>query len=278
MAHVNAYWYHKAVSRLREFFVSRGFMEVYAQTRPSFLALADHTSTIMSYDSAGEHFLLPQNAHMWLEQETLKNPEFPGVFSVTTSYRQYENPVANRHEGVFPIFDFEMPGTIDDAAKLQKELLEYLGFAEGDVPEFLYDDVTSEFGVRRIDSSVESRLYKDHGSVVIVKNRPESVQPSWVVSRADDVAIMLNTVLYGVETVSIAQRATNTDNMRERFYAINEGQYAADLFAKFGQARVERELGEYLSHEMFPRCCGSIGLIRLIRALRMQESSSWVSS
>jgi hypothetical protein len=277
MANINAYWYHKTISKLREFYVSRGFMEVYPQSKPSFLAVADSTSTLMTYDNGGEKFLLPQTAHMWLEQELLKNPEFPGVFSVSTSYRHYKNPVANRHESVFPIFDFEMPGTIEAGYKIQAELLEYLGFVEKGctAPEFLYDDVTSRFGVRRIDGSVESRLYKDNGPAVIIKNRPESVQPSWLVTRADDVAIMSNAILYGVETVSVMERSTNSGNMRKRFYEINDGNYAQDLFDLFGQARVERELGEYLSYDFFPRCSGSVGLVRLVRALRNQESDKW---
>ena len=43
-----------------------------------------------------------------------RNPETPGFFCVSTSYRQEPNPVAGRHEVIFPMFEFEMHGGVDE--------------------------------------------------------------------------------------------------------------------------------------------------------------------
>ena len=65
---------------------------------------------------------------MWLEYELLTHPEFNGVFCVSTSYRQEPNPIPGRHETIFPMFEFEAKGGMDDLLALEKELLVYLGF------------------------------------------------------------------------------------------------------------------------------------------------------
>ncbi len=41
---------------------------------------------------------------MWLEHVLLKNPELPGAFCVSTSYRNVPNPVEGRHELKFTMF------------------------------------------------------------------------------------------------------------------------------------------------------------------------------
>ena len=65
---------------------------------------------------------------MWLEYELLKNPEWPGVFCISTSYRQEKTPIPGRHELIFPMFEFESRGGMIELEKLEYELLSYLGF------------------------------------------------------------------------------------------------------------------------------------------------------
>jgi hypothetical protein len=63
---------------------------------------------------------------MWLEHELLSNPELPGVFCVTTSYRNEQNPIPGRHETIFPMFEFETHGTMKDLAALEEEIIKEL--------------------------------------------------------------------------------------------------------------------------------------------------------
>ena len=51
-------------------------------------------------------------------------------FCVSTSYRQEPNAIPGRHDIIFPMFEFEMPGNIHDLARMEYELVKYLGFKE----------------------------------------------------------------------------------------------------------------------------------------------------
>ena len=57
---------------------------------------------------------------MWLEYELLKNPDAPGFFCLSTSFRNEPNPVPGRHDKIFPMFEFEMKGSMDDMVQLEK--------------------------------------------------------------------------------------------------------------------------------------------------------------
>ena len=63
-----------AVTVLRSFFLSKGFVEVHTQNRLSILAACEDPTTVATYNYAGEVWPLPQTGQMWLEYELLKNP------------------------------------------------------------------------------------------------------------------------------------------------------------------------------------------------------------
>jgi aspartyl/asparaginyl-tRNA synthetase len=120
------------VNDVRAFFLKRGFLEVHTQDRLSILAACEDPTTVATYQYAGQTWPLPQTGQMWLEYELLTRPEVAGVFCVSTSYRQEPNPVPGRHRIIFPMFEFESKGTIEDLRKLECELLEHLGYGPRD--------------------------------------------------------------------------------------------------------------------------------------------------
>ena len=65
--------FDKAVSMMRAFFTSKGFVEVHTQTRLSILAACEDPKTISTYDYAGQVWPLPQTGQMWPEYEMLTN-------------------------------------------------------------------------------------------------------------------------------------------------------------------------------------------------------------
>ena len=65
---------------------------------------------------------------MWLEYEILSKPDVAGYFCLNTSYRMEPNPVPGRHDLMFPMFEFESKGDVNDLQKMQVELLDHLGF------------------------------------------------------------------------------------------------------------------------------------------------------
>src|SRR3989338_10780050 len=119
--------FSKAVNALRAFFLGRGFIEVHTQDRLSILAACEDPYTVATYQYEGNCWPLPQTGQMWLEYELLTKPELPGVFCVSTCYRNEPNPIPGRHERMFPMFEFESPGTLDDLRALETDLCEHLG-------------------------------------------------------------------------------------------------------------------------------------------------------
>ena len=85
--------YNELVQKMRTFFQSRGFLEVPTQSRLSILAACENPHSIVKYKFDGQEWPLPQTGQMWLEYELLKNPEWNGVYCISTSYRDEKNPI-----------------------------------------------------------------------------------------------------------------------------------------------------------------------------------------
>src|SRR5258708_3979820 len=102
------------VNKLRGFCLKKGFCEVSTQDRLSILAACEDPDTVATYTYAGEVWPLPQTGQMWLEYELLTKPELSGVFCVSTSYRNEQHPVPGRHKLLFPMFEFELKGGIEE--------------------------------------------------------------------------------------------------------------------------------------------------------------------
>ena len=173
--------FHAVVSKLRTFFTEKGFMEVHTQNRLSILAACEDPDTIATYNYAGNVYPLPQTGQMWLEYEMLKHPErAPGYFCVSTSYRQEPNPTPGRHEIIFPMFEFEIKGGMDELVKMEKELLVYLGFGkEESMKEVDYRETAKKYNVSILENEHEGKLCDEHGPVVFLENFPLETSPFW---------------------------------------------------------------------------------------------------
>jgi aspartyl/asparaginyl-tRNA synthetase len=260
--------YHEAVCRLRAFFAARGYVEVPVQPRLSILAACEDPDTISMFEFSGEEWPLPQTGQMWLERELLENPEWPGVFCVSTSYRNEPNPIPGRHDLIFPMFEFESKGDVNDLIELEKDLLEKIEFSPPVILE--YEDVCATYGVDEIGVDEETALQRDYGDEVIIKKFPFRSHPFWnMYELPDGLFNKVDVILHGIETVGSAQRSCDADGMRKNFYAVSAGRYAEKLFELFGEDRVLSELDDYLSLDMFPRFGGGIGLTRLARAMNI---------
>lgn len=263
--------YNELVQKMREFFLSKNFKEVPTQSRLSILAACENPHSVKTFEYCGETWPLPQTGQMWLEYELLKNPEWEGVFCVSTSYREEKEPIPGRHELIFPMFEFESKGTIADMIKLETQLLEYLGF---DTPiHETYDEVCEEYGgVEILEDEHETRMWNEKGSVVSLEYFPKRTHPFWNMKhRGEGIFNKVDVILYGQETIGSAERSSNVEEMREMFYSIEDGGYAQKLFDLFGKERVEKELEEFLGMDFFPRFGGGIGMTRLARAYELLQ-------
>jgi aspartyl/asparaginyl-tRNA synthetase len=260
------------VERLRAFCAGRGFLQVPVQQRLTILSACEDPGTIATFEYAGKVWPLRQTGQMDLEYELLTRPYVPGFWCLSTSYRNEPNPVPGRHDLIFPMFEFEMPGNFDDLKRFEEELLEALGFGPRNNYHTLeYENAAKMFDVEELTARHEQLLFEKFGPVVFLVNFPEHTSPFWNMKRIGGYARKIDVLLFGIETIGSAERSTDPLAMRNAFYQISNGMYADILYAKFGRERVEKELEEFLSLPFFPRCGGGIGITRMIRALKMAE-------
>jgi len=270
---INPEKFTEAVTLLRDFFLARGFQEVHTQNRLSILAACEDPTTVATYDYNGEVWPLPQTGQMWLEYELLNNPNVPGFFCVSTSYRAEQDIVEGRHETIFPMFEFEFPGTIVELEEMEKELCEHMGFGnkhsvvDKDYAEWAeYFDL---YGGEELSHKHEEEMCKRwQGRVCMIKNFPNSTSPFWNMRQnGDGTAAKIDVIISGQETIGSAERSDDPKEMRDQFMSISDGMYSDLLFEKFGQERVEKELDDFLSLDMIPRVGGGIGITRLLHAM-----------
>tara|TARA_Y100000996_G_scaffold258170_1_gene203208 strand:- start:4873 stop:5703 length:831 start_codon:yes stop_codon:yes gene_type:complete len=257
------------VGLLRSFFLDKGFLEVHTQNRLSILAACEDPFNVATYNYAGQIWPLPQTGQMWLEHELLSKPNSEGFFCVSTSYRQEPNAIPGRHDIIFPMFEFEMPGDINDLKKMEYELVDYLGFKKPE--EKTYKEWQKHFDMQyvwELEAKHENKMYDEFGTAMIT-DFPEFTSPFWNMSRYDDkdASKKIDVILGGMETIGSAERSTDVDMMRDTFHTITKGEYSQLLFQLFGKDRVEAELEKFLEFDFFPRVGGGIGMTRMIAAL-----------
>ena len=271
------------VNKLRNFFRDvKGYKEVHTQNELSILAACEDPQTIATYNYNGSLWPLPQTGQMWLENYLLTYPEEKGFFCVSTSYRNEPNPIPGRHDKIFPMFEFELKGGIDELRKVEMELLDYLGFNKSDDEKSIkkldypcddYDNICKEYGVDELEHEHEKMLEKDYGEVFFLENFPERTSPFWNMRLHDDKvhSNKIDVIMHGIETIGSAERSTNKEEMKDKFRTISDGGYANTLYAQFGKERVEKELEEFLNYEFFQRAGGGIGMTRIIRAMKLSN-------
>ena len=260
----------EATTAMRSFFLSRGFQEVHTQNRLSILAACEDPTTVATYNYNGEVWPLPQTGQMWLEYELLNRPEVPGFFCVSTSYREEKNIKEGRHDIIFPMFEFEMPGDINDLEQMERELCEHMGFGnKHSVVDKDYLEWCDYFKVDELDHEHEEAMCKNwQGRVCMIKNFPNSTSPFWNMKQnGDGTAAKIDVIISGQETIGSAERSTDPNEMFTMFHEISDGMYADLLYKLFGKDRVDIELNDFLGLEMIPRVGGGIGITRLLHAM-----------
>jgi aspartyl/asparaginyl-tRNA synthetase len=261
--------FSEVANKLRSFCLEKGFVEVSTQDRLSILAACEDPDTVATYNYMGEVWPLPQTGQMWLEYELLTQPDLPGVFCVSTSYRNEPNPVPGRHKLIFPMFEFELKGGIKELQKFETELLEYLDFgSEAGFTYKTYDELKEHYKTKELTHKHENKMQTDFGSIVFCQDFPTYTSPFWNMKKKGNThAHKIDVIIAGNETIGSAERSTDAKEMTHEFYTISGGKYAQKLFDLFGKDRVEKELHEFLDLSFFPRSGGGIGLTRLINAM-----------
>ncbi len=257
--------FHTATSLMRGFFLSKWCIEVHPQCRRSILAACEDPSTIWTYERRWQKWPLPQTGQMRLEYELLNQPDVPGFFCVSTSYRNEPNPVEWRHKTIFPMFEFELKGNMEELVKWEKELCERMWF-EGSA-RISYDAAKEHYQVQELEHEHENDMDEDFHPITFLTDFPIYTSPFWNMKKDWDHAKKVDVIMYGMETIWSAERSCNPEEMRDQFYSISQGWYAQTIIDHFGKERVEKELTEFLSFNFFPRSWGWIWVDRMISAM-----------
>jgi aspartyl/asparaginyl-tRNA synthetase len=258
---------------MKKFFKhAKNFIEVPTQSRLSILAACEDPKTISQFVFDGINYPLPQTGQMWLEYEMLKNPEVEGVFCISTSYRNEPNPIEGRHQKIFPMFEFESRGNMNDLISMEEELLEFLGF-EKDSVHCTYDGLCERYEVEHLEAEHETKMNNEISSKLFLKYFPQRSHPFWNMKQNDKDKNLYNKVdviLHGQETIGSAERSCDANAMYENFLNISDGQYANLLYKQFTEDRVLKELDDYLNLDFFPRFGAGIGVNRMARAMKLE--------
>lgn len=261
--------YNHLVGKLRRFFQDeKGYIEVPVQSRLSPLLACEDPETIAMFTFRGEQYPLPQSAQPELEVEILTRPNIPGVFCVTTSFRDEPVIIPGRHETVFPLFEFEGRGGFEDLKKIESDYLAYLGFERP--IELDYEDACKFYKTDIITAEHEAHMQKDFGTAVLLQNFPTRSHPYWNMKYAGDgIFRKVDVILYGMESAGSAERSCNVDEMKHYFTTVSNGDYARLLLEKLGKERVMKELDNYMALPMTPRFGAGIGIHRTVRAMQL---------
>jgi len=167
------------------------------------------------------------------------------------------------------MFEFEMPGDIDDLKKMEYELCEYLEFPKPE--ERTYAEWQKHYGLDsmvEMEAEHETKMYDEFGATMIT-DFPEMTSPFWNMSRNEGGATSkkIDVILGGMETIGSAERSCDVEMMRDTFHTITDGAYSELLYKLFSKERVEAELEKFLEFDFFPRVGGGIGMTRMISAL-----------
>lgn len=270
--------YDTLVKKLREFFIGKNFIEVATQPNLTILAACENPFSVATYKYEGLIWPLPQTGQMILEEVLLSNPDIPGCFCISTSYREEKNPILGRHRNLFNMFEFEAKGGMQELKQLELELLEYLGF--GAPVEVKYDDMCEQYGkVEILEDEHEARMWKELGPCVSLQEFPIRTSPFWNMKyNGNGLFSKIDVILFGQETIGSAVRSSDVKEMKHMFETITDGGYAAKLYELFGEERVKKELEDFLKFDFFPRFGGGVGLTRLARAYEMLKQESTIEA
>lgn len=271
---INSCDFSEVIQKLRDFFIKKGYVEVHTQNRLSILAACEDPFTVSTFNYVNEVWPLPQTGQMWLEYELLKNPDVPGYFCVSTSYRNEPNPVKGRHNLIFPMFEFEMKGGMEELIEMEEELLLHLGYDASKFVKGKYLDVATEYNTKELENEHEMRLYEEKTPTFFLTDFPEFTSPFWNMKRNDDItkgtANKIDVILSGQETIGSAERETDKEIMLDRFKKIMNGGYKEKMYELFGEERTMDELEDFLKFNFFKRSGGGIGVTRLIRSMKLE--------
>ncbi|ARF11079.1 asparaginyl-tRNA synthetase [Hokovirus HKV1] len=270
--YVDNFEYTAVIRALNDFFEKKGFILVSTQNRTSICAGCEDPTTVSVHEYCNKPWPMIQTGQMWLEYELLTDKRIKkGAYCLTTSYREEKNPIPGRHYLIFPLYEFESFGNMQDLTKLINELLAHLGY--GKPTELEYSDLAKKYNSLELTSDHEYRMCCEYTNVCLLKNFPQYTHPFWNMAIDPETghAKKIDVIMSGKETIGSAERSCDNETMKKMFYTISDGKYSELFFEKFSKERTEAELQAFIDLPKVERFGGGIGVTRLIDSLKQEN-------
>jgi len=231
--------YNTVIHLLRQFLDKLNFIELFTQNMLSILTVCDDPKTMCTFNYGGYVWPLPQSSIIWLEYELLKNPDFNGIYTVCTTYKNDPNYTKKISENIFeadivtPKFEFLTFGQYSDIILIITNLLQELGFLDK------YTFVNyNQIAKRRGSSDLDIDDVAPTKVVTVVEHVP--VQ-KWGMKYISKVYILQK------EIMTFAEHLTNSNELLETFLTLDDGHLSEYLYAQFSKERVDNELFKFIN-------------------------------
>ena len=151
----------KVIQRLREFFLSKGFVERYFDNRLSILAACEDPFNVSTYDYVGLRWPHAQMRADVARAQHFDRQQRPWIF-----LRHKKQPRRKISRGraplcFFSLFEFEFAGGKEDLISLVKEMLLFLGYPEDGMQRGTYESKAREYGVKTLENEHEARMCEE---------------------------------------------------------------------------------------------------------------------
>jgi aspartyl/asparaginyl-tRNA synthetase len=240
--------FDKMVSKLRGFFISRGYLETFPPPRVSSLAACEDPNTVRSFNFNGNVWPLPQTNQMQLEDMLMRfADDLDGLFCLTASYRDEPNPIEGRHLRSFCMFEAEHKGDFNHLLSTLSELMVHIGFVDNtqDIPFFTYNQLCEHYNTDLLEAEHEKKIWEEFGDVVGITKFTEKTSPFFNMKQdgiddktGEKLYNKCDLIICGQETFGSAERSIDIDQMKNSFHTISNGMYSKLLFDQFGEDRV----------------------------------------
>ncbi len=227
---VSPYWYHRTVTRWREFAHRLGLVEV----PPQLLQQPVLTTVLPEQLAQVGGLVLPQNMELALDHQYRQAADGAGMFAVYQAYYQQPNGDVVSE----PVFSMV----------------------------WRYNNFEATAALEQIAQVVDLDTLQTNKKVLVQQGKTVNQHMHWA---AQPQQVSSTNVQYQDSLcLSVRSLGSQPNTLREQFYQFDDGAYALELFDKLPKGAVEPVLEEYLSMPYLPRLGITARLMPLTRALQ----------
>ena len=245
--------YNKFLIKVRQFFESRGFIEVAETIHTLTTACETDPKDVLLCKKNGILTCLPQSNLKWIQYLLHEfNGGKGGLFMTGVSYNRGTMETSK----IYPILDFAAYGTIDDLLEILTDFCRYMEFGK---PLYIHPG-----GVNILKDS-ECEKYKSKECVITTGLDRIFNKYFWQYKLVDTQYKVASLILHGKRVILGGERSIDVKKMLFDVYTIDNGDYIKTLYNLYNMKRVDDELLRYPSIKWTTRYGATINLEALFQ-------------